>query len=350
MKNTGNITGFLNSRDPDELKAFIEDTESMRRQSMGSKIYLRGLVEFSNYCDRDCLYCGVRSSNNQVLRYRMDKSEIVAIVKAAYQQGYRSICLQSGETDSAVGVIWLADLVKMIKDINCGTYEQGIGITLCVGELSYHQYLILWEAGAHRYLLRIESSDRDLFKRMHPPAQRYEKRVECLEALKDIGFQVGTGVMIGLPGQTAEHLARDLEFFQGLDIDMLGMGPYIPHPDAPLSRTRAGSTLDPYTVTLKMIALARTIMPEINIVASTALQTINPEGLKMGIKAGANIVMPILTPPRYRDQYILYQNKKHTALQTIESELGEIGYRIEYDKWGDSAHYFRRLGRDYPDV
>ncbi len=348
MKDRGNITDLLNSKDSDELKALIDDTESIRRQKIGNKIYLRGLVEFSNYCDRDCLYCGVRNSNSRVVRYKMDQNEIIAIIKSAYQQGYRSVCLQSGETDSAAGVIWLTDIVKSIKDINSGTDEQGIGITLCVGELSYRQYLELWEAGAHRYLLRIESSDRVLFQKLHPPAQRYEKRVECLEALKDIGFQVGTGVMIGLPGQNAEHLVKDIEFFQALDVDMLGMGPYILHSDAPLSRTKARSILDPYTTTLKMIALARSLMPEINIVASTALQTINPEGLKMGIRAGANIVMPVLTPPRYRDQYLLYEDKKHTALQTIASELAEIEYQIETHKWGDPVHYFRRLGKEDP--
>ncbi len=348
MKDRGNIIDLLNSKDSDELKALIDDTESIRRQKIGSKIYLRGLIEFSNYCDRDCLYCGVRNSNSRVVRYKMDQNEIIAIIKSAYQQGYRSVCLQSGELDSTAQINWLTDIVKSIKDISSGTDKQGIGITLCVGELNYRQYLKLWEAGAHRYLLRIESSDRDLFNKLHPPAQRYEKRIECLEALKDIGFQVGTGVMIGLPGQNAEHLTRDLEFFQALDVDMLGMGPYIPHSDAPLSRTKVRSILDPYTTTLKMIALARSLMPEINMVASTALQTIDPQGLKMGIKAGANIVMPVLTPPRYRDQYLLYKEKKHTALQTIESELEEIGYQVKHDQWGDSAHYFRRLGRDCP--
>ncbi len=348
MIDTANLIGFLESRDPNILKAFIDHTESIRRQRMGSEIYLRGLLEFSNHCERDCLYCGLRKSNDWVVRYQVNRIEFIEIIKSAYLQGYRSVCLQSGELDSNTQITWLTDIVKSIKEIRSSSDKHGIGITLCVGELSYGQYQKLWEAGAHRYLLRIESSDRDLFKKLHPPAQRYEKRIECLEALKDIGFQLGTGVMIGLPGQNAEHLTRDLEFFQALDADMLGMGPYIPHPNAPLSRTKARSILDPYTSTLKMIALARSLMPEINIVASTALQTINPEGLKMGIRAGANIVMPVLTPPRYREQYLLYKDKKHTALQTIEQELAEIRYQVKLDQWGDPAHYFRRLGKEYP--
>ncbi len=334
------IINALTSNSPQLLQELLQAAENCLRKNVGNKVYLRGLIEFSNYCDRNCLYCGLRKNNRNLKRYRLNKDEIVQTAMLAFKCGYHSICLQSGETDDAVDIDFLVEVVEEIKRLSQEEDKEyrGLGITLSVGELHYHQYKRLWEAGAHRYLLRIESSDPELFKCIHPPSQKLETRIECLRALKDIGYQTGTGVMIGLPGQTAEHLHRDLLFFQEEDVDMLGIGPYIPHPVAPLSEVKAGQ-LDPYVTTLKMLAFSRLLMPDINIVASTALQSINSEGLRMGLKAGANIVMPILTPEDIREDYYLYENKSYKKVEELIEEITGCGYIVGLWQWGDSLHY-----------
>ncbi len=338
------IINALTSNDPQLLQELLQAAENCLRRNVGNKVYLRGLIEFSNYCDRNCLYCGLRKNNRNLNRYRLNKDEIVQTAMLAFNYGYHSICLQSGETDDAVDIDFLVEVVEEIKRLSQEEDEEcrGLRITLSVGELNYHQYKRLWEAGAHRYLLRIESSAPELFKRIHPPSQKLETRIECLRALKDIGYQTGTGVMIGLPGQTAEHLHRDLEFFQEEDVDMLGIGPYILHHAAPLSKVKAGQ-LDPYVTTLKMLAFSRLLMPDINIVASTALQSINSEGLRMGLKAGANIVMPILTPEDIREDYYLYENKSYKKVEELIEEITGCGYTLGLWQWGDSLHYERKV-------
>ncbi|MDD2586637.1 MAG: [FeFe] hydrogenase H-cluster radical SAM maturase HydE [Syntrophomonadaceae bacterium] len=348
LSSKADIFNILASSETAVLDKLIQQSNDCRQAVMGNKVFLRGLIEYSNDCCRNCLYCGIRKNNQSVNRYHLPKEEIIALAMHAHQQGYQSICLQAGETDSDQSIECLADVVKEIKDLSSQNGMQSLGITLSVGELSYQQYKKLWEAGAHRYLLRIESSDRELFQRIHPPTQSFEKRLECLDALRDVGFQVGTGVMIGLPGQSAEHLAMDLDFFQQKDIDMLGMGPYIPHPAAPLSRLKPWPKKDTFTTTLKMIALARLLMPDINIVASTALQTINPQGLQWGLKAGANIVMPVLTPEDNRQDYNLYLHKKYKSIGELNNEIQSSGYQITCWQWGDSRHYYSRRNTPYP--
>ncbi len=337
------VVGILNSDDPQVLQELLQSAEECHRENVGNKVYLRGLIEFSNYCDRNCFYCGLRKNNRQLKRYRLSKDETVQTAMLAFNRGYHSICLQSGETDDPREVEFLVEVIKEIKDLSqkADKGAQGLGITLSVGELSYQEYKKLFEAGAHRYLLRIESSDPELFKSIHPPSQRLETRMDCLRALKDIGYQTGTGVMVGLPGQTAEHLLRDLEFFQEEDFDMLGIGPYIPHHAAPLSKVKA-KQLDPCITTLKMLALCRLLMPDINMVASTALQSINSQGLRMGLKAGANIVMPVLTPEDVRENYYLYENKVHKEPGKLAEEITGCGYILGLWEWGDSLHYEKR--------
>lgn len=338
------IIDIFKSNENTVLQHLLAVAEKCRRESIGNEVYPRGLIEFSNNCSSNCLYCGLRKNNHLLLRYNLNREEIVALARTAYELGLQSIALQSGEIASEARVDFLVDIIKRIKDLGSQDANQSIGITLSVGELSYQQYMKLWEAGAHRYLLRMESSDPILFRAIHPPSQSYHRRLECLDALKDIGFQVGTGVMIGLPGQNYEHLAMDLLFFQERDIDMLGMGPYIPHPDTPLARVKADTISDPYNTTIKMMAIARLLMPDINMVASTALQSMHADGLIMGLKAGANVVMPVLTPEKYRPNYALYANKAYKPLAQLQTEIQEAGYELALWKWGDSAHYHRRRG------
>ncbi|SHG83571.1 biotin synthase [Thermosyntropha lipolytica DSM 11003] len=336
------ILDFLKSDKSEDMDYLFTEAFSIRQKTIGNRVYLRGLIEFSNFCTLDCLYCGVRRSNHKVMRYKLSREEIISLALLAYEQGFQSLALQSGEIRSDTHIDWLADLVYEIKKMTSQGQNPGLGITLSVGELDYYQYKKLYDAGAHRYLLRIETSNPRLFARIHPPGQSFEKRREALYALKEIGYQVGTGVMIGLPYQTYEDLLSDLEFFIKMDIDMLGMGPYIPHPDTPLFKEIEHIKIDPYTSSLKMISLARILMPDINIVASTALQTIHPEGLKNGLKAGANIVMPVLTPEENRLHYTLYAGKKYTPFSQLIAEIKNSGFEVGLWQYGDSPHFFKR--------
>lgn len=343
-----NVQEILADPDPRNLESLISASEQLRLNNLGNEVYLRGLIEFSNRCRCDCLYCGLRKSNREIHRYHLDQEQIMELARAAQVRGLPSLALQSGEIATSREVDFVARVVETLRGESSRDGSPGLGITLSLGELSYAQYQRLFEAGAHRYLLRIESSDPQLFRSIHPSTQVYERRLECLDALKDIGYQVGTGVMIGLPGQTPEHLAADLAFFVDRDIDMLGMGPFIAHPQTPLARA-VNEMMDPYTTTLKMLALARLFMPDINMVVSTALQTIDPWGLRQGLRAGGNVIMPILTPEECRPDYSLYIDKQFKSLDLLEEEAAGAGYRLAFDKWGDSHHYYRRRGLSYPD-
>lgn len=335
---------LLSIDSPDLRELLLNQAEACRLESLGNKVFSRALIEFSNQCALNCFYCGLRRGNLNLMRYRLSVDEIVKLAQQAWNTGLRSIALQSGEVHRKGEVAFVAEVLKRIKEATSRDGSAGMGITLSIGELNYREYQALFEAGAHRYLLRIETSDPELFRRIHPPDQNYERRLECLAYLKDIGYQVGTGVMVGLPGQSYDQLAGDLEFFQKQDIDMLGLGPYITHPDTPLARSRSPIIDHPFETTLKMMALARLTMPEINIVCSTALQTINPAGLALGIKAGANVVMPVMTPEEHRQEYSLYSNKKYYSLDRLASNIADIGYELVLDGWGDSRHYFKRRG------
>ncbi len=341
------ITSILSSREPRMLDELFDAADRCRRDSVGPNVFLRGLIEFSNECQRNCYYCGIRKGNLSIRRYRLTNYEIIALAMSAFEGGYSSLTLQSGESDETREINEVVHFVQVIKAQSQARDNtgQGLGITLSIGELTFDQYQALWEAGAHRYLLRIETSDRQLFSRIHPPGQYYDKRLHCLDALKTIGYQVGTGIMVGLPGQSIENLVRDLQFFVERDIDMLGIGPYIPHPNTPLYKQPAFD-FDPFIMTLKIIALARLMMPDINIVCSTALQIINPRGLELGLKAGANIVMPVLTPEDNRGNYSLYINKNYTQPQELVDRIRMFGYEVDPWTWGDSRHYAARQAQE----
>jgi len=339
---------ILADDDPELRGLLLDKAEVCRLEVMGKQVYPRALIEFSNQCALNCFYCGLRRDNSDLLRYHLSVDEIVELALQAWDMGLHSLALQSGEVHDENEVPFVIEVVKRVKQATSRDGTSGMGITLSIGELGFDAYRALFEAGAHRYLLRIETSDPDLFRRIHPPSQSYERRLECLSYLKEIGYQVGTGVMVGLPGQSYEQLASDLEFFRAWDIDMLGMGPYITHPGTPLSRSRLPIIAHPFATTLKMIALARLTMPEINIVCSTALQTINPAGLSLGIKAGANVVMPVMTPDEHRREYSLYAHKKYSSLDRLVKNIADLGYEVALDSWGDSRHYFKRQGLAYP--
>jgi biotin synthase len=315
-------------------------------------VYYRGLIEFSNRCALDCLYCGIRRSNGAISRYSLRREEIVAAAKWCAQNGYGSLVLQSGErTDPGFidDVVWCVEQIK--QHTQSDALPRGLGITLCVGEQSEETYRRFFNAGAHRYLLRIETTDPQLFAAIHPPAQQLQTRLAALQTLQDIGFQVGTGVMIGIPGQTLAMLAQDLLFFKSFDIDMIGMGPWLPHEQTPLARSQARPQWNNdarVLLSLHMIALARLLLRDVNIAATTALQALDPVGREKGLAAGANVIMPQLTPTNYRKDYLLYENKpcidedKADCKGCLQRRIEMVGRQIAIDEWGDSRHFFTR--------
>lgn len=323
----------------------------IKAENVGNVVYFRGLIEFSNICSKDCYYCGIRKSNHQAKRYNLSDEEILNAASFAYESNYGSVVLQGGELSGPAFTKRITKLVKGIKHLSDGK----LGITLSVGEQTQDVYRQWFEAGAHRYLLRIESSDRDLYYRIHPQddSHRFDRRLQALYDLKEAGYQLGTGVMIGLPFQTLEHLAGDLLFMKSLDIDMCGMGPYIEHADTPLWQYR-GLLLpleERFNLALKMIAVLRIMMKNINIASATALQAIDPIGREKALKIGANIIMPNITPGAYRNDYKLYENKPCTDEEAadckncLEARIHMSGNRIGYNEWGDSIHFKEKSQR-----
>ncbi len=318
----------------------------------GNKVYYRGLIEFSNFCIKDCFYCGIRKSNKNVQRYLLDEEDIINAAMFAHKNRYGSIVLQSGERTDTNFISLITNVIKKIKSETNGK----LGITLSLGEQSYDVYKEWFDNGAHRYLLRIETSNKSLYKNMHPNDNEhsFERRMDCLSSLKKIGFQTGTGIMIGLPSQTIEDLAGDLLFFKALDIDMVGMGPYIEHEKTPIYsfRNELWSLQERFDTTLNMIGTLRLLMPEINIAAATALQSIDPVGREKALQWGANIIMPNITPTEHRKNYLLYQNKPCTdegaddCSSCLKLRIEMAGKEVGFDEWGDSPHFFNRLHKD----
>jgi len=290
------LAALLDSEGEDEAY-LLAAADRVRREKMGDQVHLRGLIEFSNYCERSCLYCGLRRDNRRLARYRMDREEILAVARAGAALGYRTVVLQSGE-DSFYSAEMLAGITCRLKN------ELNLAVTLSVGERSYMEYKLMREAGADRYLLKHETADRDLYRLLHPDMD-FDRRRRCLYWLRDLGFQVGSGSMVGLPGQTTESLAADLLFLRELDVEMAGIGPFIPNPSTPLGCVQGGTA----AMTLKMIALARLLLPLAHLPATTAIGTIDSLGRQKALRAGANVVMPNITPNRYRRMYEIYPNK-----------------------------------------
>ncbi len=322
---------------------------AVRKEAVvGKKVYFRGLVEFSNECSKDCLYCGIRHSNTKVVRYEAADEDILAACRFAWENKFGSVVLQSGELSSSNFISRVDRLVKQIKALSNGE----LGITLSCGEQTRETYMRWFESGAHRYLLRIESSNPELYGKIHPNNDHhsFEKRLECLRLLKECGYQVGTGVMIGLPFQTMDDLVNDLLFLKQIDVDMVGMGPYIEHEDTPLYEFRHLITTkqERFDLALRMVATLRLLMPDINIAAATALQAIDPAGREKAVKIGANIIMPNLTPSAFRKDYQLYEDKPcldedaDQCRNCLEARIELAGSEIGYGEWGDSKHFGKR--------
>ncbi len=349
------LVAWLKETDTSKLSELYAAAFAVKKATVGEAVYLRGLVEISNRCRKNCLYCGIRSGNTDTVRYEISDEEVLLSAQFAADQGYGSMVLQGGERVDNAFVSRITSLVGRIKRIRPAAGSRGerlaapsLGITLSLGEQSLDVYREWHAAGAHRYLLRIESSDKDLYYKIHPhdDLHSYDARLQALYDLRKAGFQVGTGVMIGLPFQTEEHLACDLEFFRSLDIDMCGMGPYLEHSQTPLwvYRDRLLPQPQRLELSIKMVALLRLMMPDVNIAATTAMQAIDPLGREKAIMAGANVLMPNLTLSEVREQYQIYQNKpgvsEDAALtsSSIEQRLAEAGIPIGYGRWGDSLH------------
>ncbi|MBQ9009600.1 MAG: [Clostridia bacterium] len=303
----------------------------------GTDIFIRGLIEISNICRNDCLYCGIRRSNAHCQRYRLLPGDILACAEEGYHLGFRTIVLQGGE-DAYYTDDRLTDLIRELR-----RRWPDCAITLSLGERGLTSFQRLREAGADRYLLRHETADADHYHLLHPRDCSFEHRMQCLRDLKRCGYQVGCGFMTGSPWQTAAHLARDLLFIQQFQPEMCGIGPFIPHHDTPFARFPAGSV--PFTCYL--LSIVRLIVPDVLLPATTALGSLHPRGQEMGILAGANVVMPNLSPADVRSKYMLYDNKRNTGvesaqhLQLLSERMDEIGYHIVRDR-GDVKHMTER--------
>jgi len=342
------LTALLSIADKDELQALYDCAYAIKAEQVGKVAFFRGIIECSNYCIKDCYYCGIRKSNKNVERFLMDEDEIFKEAVWAYEAEYGSCVIQSGERRDEEYISMIEQVVKRIKDAT----QDKLGITLSLGEQTEETYRRWRKAGAHRYLLRIETSNPEIYARIHPADHSMEERKECLAALRRMGYQVGTGVMMGLPGQTMEDLANDILFLKEIDIDMVGMGPYIPHSDTPM-----GQDIPPYTdeqkkvaleLGLKMIAVTRIVLKDINIAAATALQALEYTGREQGLRCGANVIMPNVTETDYRPKYQLYDNKpcldenSSMCRGCLSGRIKGIGETVGFGEWGDSPHFHKR--------
>lgn len=336
---------WLREEDPQRLEELWQRADELRRDHVGDEVHLRGLVEWSNRCSRSCTYCGIRRENQELLRYCLDDESVLRCARYAKERGYGTVVIQAGE-DPALTPERVERVVSVIVQ------ETGLAITLSLGEQPLDALSRWKRAGADRYLLRFETSNQALYEAIHPPASHGRPRVEQIADLRELGYEVGSGVMVGIPGQSLEDLASDIAMFQSLDLDMIGIGPYVPHPHTPLGVAELQSpTMRPEVrveLTLKMVALTRIALPLANIPATTALSTLNPEnGRRLGLMRGANVVMPNLTPRAAKSNYTIYPGKfgldtepedlHKSVLALIES----LGRRPGVGK-GISRHWAKR--------
>jgi len=295
-----------------------------RKKYYGRDVYVRGLIEISNYCKNDCYYCGIRRSNKQLKRYRLTLEEILKCCKDGYTLGFRTFVLQGGE-DTFYSDEILCGLISSIK-----TAYSDCAVTLSLGEKSFDSYQAYFRAGADRYLLRHETANEEHYKKLHPDSMSFKKRKQCLWDLKKIGYQVGAGCMIGSPGQNTKNLVEDIRFLQKLKPSMIGVGPFLPHEDTPFHIYPKGDL----TECLNMIALLRLLFPYVLLPSTTALGTLHPQGRELGIQAGANVVMPNLSPTSVRKLYALYDDKICTGEEaaeckdSLEKRIESVGYRV----------------------
>ena len=312
-----NIIDILKSSDT----SIFQEADAVRKKFVGDGVHLRGLIEFSNICRCECLYCGLQSSNKDVKRYRLSKPEILDITQKGVDEGFKTIVLQSGE-DIFFDTKLMCDIIEGIKQLN-------VALTLSIGEKSFEEYKAYKDAGADRYLLRIETTDENLYKQMHPYGS-LANRKRCLKDLKRLGYETGTGCLVGLPNQSLESLANDILFFEELNADMIGIGPFIPHPNTPLKNEQAGNL----ALALKVMALTRIILKDINIPATTAMETLSPNGRMLALQSGANVVMPNLTDDFHKKMYEIYPNKLSGSRKDLEKLINSINRYIVVDNCG----------------
>ena len=337
----GELRDLLALQDPAPLFAAAY---AVKLAQVGKGVSIRGLIELGNQCAQDCFYCGIRRGNAKVERYRLSVDDVERMARWCWEHGYGSVVLQSGEIESAANTAYIEEIIRRLRAFG----GDELGITLSLGEQTEEVYARWRAAGAHRYLLRIETSSPELYAQLHPADHSHARRLECLRALKRLGYQTGSGVMCGLPGQTVDDLARDVELFRELDLDMIGMGPYIPHPDTPLGRDVA---LTPeyaarqLRLGLKLIAATRLYLHDVNIAATTALQALDDRGREQGILAGANVLMPNATDVEFRDRYQLYAGKPcreesaDACRGCLDRRVASIGENVKWGVRGDSPHY-----------
>lgn len=327
----------------DEIIALLKDdsineelfkaADEVRKKYLGDEVHLRGLIEFTNICKRNCMYCGLRRDNKNLNRYRLSHEEIIDFAKKAVSYGYKTLVLQGGEDDYYT----VERLVPIVKDLKA----LGVALTLSIGERPFEEYEALKKAGADRFLLRIETTDRELYEELDP-GMSHENRIQCLKNLRKLGYEVGSGCLVGLPGQKIESLANDILFFKELDVDMNGIGPFIPNEDTPLKDAEGGQ----FELALKVMAIVRLLLPDINIPATTAMETLNKQGRVIALQCGANVVMPNVTEGEYRKLYALYPGKICTGdtpahcRGCISGKIRGIG-RIVSDGPGFRANGFK---------
>ena len=352
----------------------IEEAYALKLQHRGPEVYFRGLIEISNKCRKNCLYCGIRAGNCAVERYEMSDAQVLQEAQFALDAGYGSIAIQGGERLDSAFIERITGLIYQIRRLQPGgegkvapsADPNNLGITLSLGEQSREVYREWMKAGASRYLLRIEASNKELYNKLHPQTHSYERRVQALLDLKSEGYLLGSGIMIGLPFQTYAHLEEDLQFLKNMEVDMVGMGPYIPHKDTPLGQIveywKGGAPVPPelaelaalprgdfwnfsqeqlLELSIDMVARLRILMPHINIAATTALQVLHPDGREMALLAGANVIMPNMTETAYRGNYSLYEGKQGVADDAASTRsklldnLKRLGIPVGWNLKGD---------------
>ncbi|MBO6167878.1 MAG: [FeFe] hydrogenase H-cluster radical SAM maturase HydE [Kiritimatiellae bacterium] len=329
----------------DGENALFEAAYRVKRAVIGKKVSIRALIEAGNACAKDCRYCGIRKSNARIERYTMSAEEIYLAAMAAKEAGYASIVVQAGEIESPAHTARIEEALKAVSALD-------MGVTLSLGEQEEEVYRRWREAGATRYLLRIETSDPRLYARLHPADHSWQRRAGCLGILSRLGYQVGTGVMCALPGQDAHSLARDILFYAKADADMIGMGPYIPHRDAPVPEAPAFSPDARLHLALRMIAATRLMLHDVNIASTTALEALSPDGRERGVLAGANVIMPNITDSASSSKYRLYDGKPFSkgaagaaeSLKCIARRFARLGEKVLFNERGDSLHYAKKSG------
>ncbi len=319
---------LIDNRNEESTRFLAREAVKVRKAVYGNKVFIRGLIEISNICRNDCLYCGIRKSNLNARRYRLTEEEILGCCKSGYELGFRTFVMQGGE-DGYYTDERLSRLISKIKML-----YPDCAVTLSLGERSRESYQALFDAGADRYLLRHETADKPHYENLHPAEMSFDNRMKCLRDLKEIGYQTGCGFMVGSPGQTSLHLAKDLKFIEDFSPEMCGIGPFIPHRDTPFAHEKAGSA----ELTCFLLSVIRLIKPNILLPATTALGTVENDGREKGLLAGANVVMPNLSPVSVRKKYELYNNKICTGeesarcIKCLETRIKSTGFELSCER------------------